>query len=217
MKMLIAWIVLAMPLAACAPKPTALHSPNLPPPSATQIIHAIDAWPAEYKRQFFATIRVGDHRMTAQGQIDLHPNGESRLTATTENGLVIIDATIKGKQVQILRRAPGIWPDALRAIAADSVLALSTPKSPDAKDAMVYSYWHETYIRSGFLIHDRYKFVGPDGRLQAARFFRGPWDPLHVQVLRYTPEGAPLEVIFFRPRYWYMVSLTFTDKDTDKK
>ncbi len=208
MKGWIGCMLLAMSLVACAPSSPALRSPNLPPPSALQVVHALDSWPAEFKRPFFATIRLGDHRITAQGVIDLHPAGESRLTVVSESGEVLVDATIKANEARILRSAPGIGQDVLKEIAADSVLALGRPEPFD----VLHVLWHETYATAGFFDRDRFKFVGPDGRLQSAHLFRGPWDSLRVQVLRYTPEGEPLEVIFYRPRYWYMVSLTFTDK-----
>ncbi len=194
----------------------ACQGPSLPPlareigpaPQANQILAALDQWPTNVKRPFFATIHIAGHRITASGILDYHNDHDFRLTAVTETGAILFDARLNWAGITVLRAAPGLDSATVETFINDFSLASRLPVSLTGLEP------RESLSILKHATGDAYRFTytfGATGRLRAVDVQFATFDALHVQYPRYNAQGWPQEIALAHAASHYLLTLTFTD------
>lgn len=168
---------------------------------------ALDQWPDEAKRPFFATIHAAGHRVVAVGYFDYHNPHDFRITTVTELGQILFDARCNWAGCKVVRIMPGLSETIVELLCRDLSLAWRIPDQ--AKGLEIRKNELMMSQTDGEHFHFTYYFDPESGRLKRNEIQLGLFDTLTVNVQKYDARGWPTELVLSRPARAYTIQLTF--------
>ena len=182
----------------------------LAPEIADPVRTFTEQWPTEVKRPFFATITALGNRVTASGIFDYSGPRDFRMTAITENGMILFDARRNWAGTHVLRSMPGLDTSIVEQIVRDLSLGWRMPESFTRMRVSGRQTLVQDTTADG--IQATYFFGGEPLRLQKSQFALGTLDTLSITYKSYDSRGRAHDLSVQRPARFYSIQLTFTDE-----
>jgi uncharacterized protein len=194
----------------CAtPAPPAYEPPNLPAPSAAAVNQSLADFPRSFNREFFASLKVGDHEWTMVGRLNVQSPENFRLTCASELGTLIFDAVAKSSDIKVTKIVSGLDTRLPLNICRDLQYALSMPPSAAGLICLQHTAQLQVHNSAG---NDRtYIFAGASGQLQVCFIDRATGGRLEVHYMDYDSRGEPRELLLWDPHGGYLFTVNFTD------
>lgn len=176
----------------------------------TKVVAALNQWPEEAKRPFFATIHAAGRRVVAIGVFDYHNSHDFRITTVTELGQILFDARCNWAGCKVVRTMPGLPENVIEMLCRDLSLAWRIPSEVRNME-LKKNEWVYTYVDAE-RFHFTHYFNPDDGRLKRTEIQLGVFDTLTVDVQSYDSQGWPTELVLSRPARAYTIQLSFLNQ-----
>lgn len=168
---------------------------------------ALDQWPDEARRPFFATIHAAGKRVVALGVFDYHNPRDFRITTVTELGQILFDARCNWGGCRVVRTMPGLPESVIEMLCRDMSLAWRIPEQAKNLQLRKNDLTFEETDAERF--HFAYYFDSQTGRLKRNEIQLGLFDTLTVDIHQYDSHGWPTELTLSRPARAYTIQLSF--------
>jgi len=170
----------------------------------------VEQWPAVTKRTFFTTITALGNRVTASGIFEYEGPRDFRMTAITENGMILFDARRNWAGTHVMRSMPGLDTGIVEQIVRDLSLGWRMPENFERMRQSGQTTLVQDLTADG--LKATYTFGGHPLVLQKSQFSIGTLDTLSITYKTYDARGWPKDLSVQRPARFYSIQLSFTDE-----